>query len=733
MVWLRWQGHSAFEGDVPAAVDQLLEKVCVHESFWAARLASREPVPLAYVPADVRRDQTPIRRLFHDVDSRLRSEAETASSYEARVVAAITLYLGRLSGKNAFDLDYQAPLPAHAPCETARYFARGVPLRVRLDWTATFTEHVAGTAEALAEIGKRGTYARDLVLRFPQITEEHRQKLREIPDVAVGVYANLSEEPLDVPNAELAFLISPAERTIRLAANADVFDQRLLSKIAEEFGHLLSEVGDHPQCPLADAPVVGASDQALLDRWNDATHIDYEPASVPSMFEAQVDRSPDATALVFRGQRISYRQLSRRANQLANLLIARGVKGGDLVGVLMDRSVEMVVTLYAVLKTGAAYVPLDPAYPAHRLAIMVEDARPAMILTQTSRLDQLNGIVAERLAVDGPGLLEGQSTEAPSVAIKPNDVAYVMYTSGSTGRPKGAQVTHGNIQNFFLTLDRQLAGQPPGTWLAVTSISFDISIPELFWTLTRGAEVVLRGSPKADKPAAETTSREGQLDFSLFFRNGLKDNPPTGEHNQLITEAAKFAGEHGFAIRPAALCRRGPGAGGSGSGPARTFSHDGQPSRHLSLCGSHRLQRAGAARRPVPGEPGEKHRALSQELETSGPRRRRTRHCPGPDVHRHGRSDRQRRGPSAMKAWLKNDSTSVREAAWEYPAFQKICEESGQTLDCYLETLSETGLSDLLEFAFERSTRPALCLDPRPVAWRRSNVSRKSASTRWPA
>jgi polyketide synthase PksN len=482
------------QANVPAELDQLLERVCVHESFWAARLAQRDPISLPYLPAEIRRDQPPAQRVRRDLAGSRLCPAGDSFEFFPRAIAAISLYLGRLSGKEAFDLDYQGLSLTGLPREAASYFSTCVPLRIRLTWSESFTEHVRQAEGAIRELEKRGTYARDLVLRYPQITDEHRQRLREIPDVAVAILPAGSDAAIDLPLAQLTFLISQSEPQIALFANADVIDEQLLAKIADELEHMLAQLGTNPQTALADVSLVTPSEQAALDRLNEETRLAYAPTSLPRRFEAQVARTPDATAVVFRDQSVSYRQLNLRANQLANLLIARGVKRGDLVGVLMDRSWEMVASLYAVLKAGAAYVPMDPAYPSHRLEIMVEDAGAAVILTQESRVAQLAAVNAEAIAVDRPSVLEGVSSSLPRIEFEPDDVAYVMYTSGSTGRPKGVMVTHRNINNFFANIDRVLAGDPPGTWLAVTSISFDISIPELFWTLTRGARVILRGS-----------------------------------------------------------------------------------------------------------------------------------------------------------------------------------------------------------------------------------------------
>jgi non-ribosomal peptide synthetase component F/methionyl-tRNA formyltransferase len=683
------------DGTPPAELDRLLERICVHESFWAARLALREAVTLPYVPSDVQRDQSRTEHIRRELDGRPLDAAGDSSKFVAQAVAAISLYLGRLSGKEAFDLDYQSLSLAGLPQQAARYFATSVPLRIRLNWPGSFAEHVQYAEAAISELEKRGTYARDLVLRYPQIAQEHRQKLREIPDVAVAVLPNALDDVADLPKAQLAFLISHSERKIGLVANADVFDERILAKIAEELAHVVAQIGSNPQAVLADVAVVAPCEQTVLDRWNDVTRVDYEPLSVPRMFEAQVERSPEATAIVFRGASISYRELNLRANQLANLLIARGVKQGDLVGVLMDRSVEMVVSLYAVLKAGAAYVPMDPAYPSHRLAIMVEDAAPAVILTQASRVAQVESMKAQLVVVDRPNVLDGQSTKAPSVAIEPDDVAYLMYTSGSTGRPKGAMVTHGNIQNFFLTIDQKLGNDPPGTWLAVTSISFDISIPELFWTLSRGAQVVLRGSGKAVPPAVVTKQPDRKIDFSLFLGNAAgREQVVERVPNRLLLDAAQFAGEHGFTVCPQIQADM-------TNQQSTWITTDGHPDtfRCAGEIGAHTLT-------PLLGQSVETvaknialYRQVWKESGHSGEGRV-TVLVPTFIGQDESAVKNAVRGP--LKAYLKNDLTLVREAAWDFPTFQRMSEEAGQTLDGFLRTISDADLNELLEFAFER-------------------------------
>jgi amino acid adenylation domain-containing protein len=216
------------------------------------------------------------------------------------------------------------------------------------------------------------------------------------------------------------------------------------------------------------------------------------PETIARAFEWQVAASPDSVALICGDQFLTYRQLEIRCTRLARHLQNLGAGPGSLVGIFMDRSIELIVALLGTLKAGAAYVPLDPTYPAERTALVLDDCRASLVIS-TERLRE--GLPAtQRIVLLGGDAadLGDEATDSLQSAATATDLAYVLYTSGSTGKPKGVMLEHRNVLSFFAAMD-QLLGTTPGTWLAVTSTSFDISVLELFWTLTRGFQVVLHG------------------------------------------------------------------------------------------------------------------------------------------------------------------------------------------------------------------------------------------------
>jgi amino acid adenylation domain-containing protein len=224
------------------------------------------------------------------------------------------------------------------------------------------------------------------------------------------------------------------------------------------------------------------------------TEADYpRESTISQLFEQQVARTPDAVAVVSAGRSLTYRELDRRSHQLAHHLQQFGVRPEALVGITVERSVEMMVGLLAILKAGAAYVPMDPSYPVQRIALMIEDSEAQVILATERTRSHLAKTARNIVSIDGDAAaIAANRTHLVSSTARGQNLAYVIYTSGSTGNPKGVMIEHRNVVNFFTGMDRAI-GSDPGVWLAVTSISFDISVLELLWTLTRGFQVVIHG------------------------------------------------------------------------------------------------------------------------------------------------------------------------------------------------------------------------------------------------
>ena len=272
-----------------------------------------------------------------------------------------------------------------------------------------------------------------------------------------------------------------------------IFNRETIARMTGHFETLLREIVSQPDKHLSEFNILTGEEREQVSRTWNQTHMDFESVCLQQLFEAQVAQSPDATAVTFEGQSLTYRQLNERANQLAHYLQTLGVKPDTLVGVYMERSLDMVVGLLGILKAGGAYVPLDPAFPSDRLEFMLSDSNATILLTQEQLADQLTGPKTMKLVCidqdwttitqEYMGNLEPQ--------VRPEHLAYVIYTSGSTGKPKGVQIQHQSVVNFLTSMRQQPGLTKQDILLSVTTLSFDIAGLEIFLPLTTGARLEL--------------------------------------------------------------------------------------------------------------------------------------------------------------------------------------------------------------------------------------------------
>ncbi|MCK1516313.1 amino acid adenylation domain-containing protein [Bradyrhizobium sp. 190] len=286
-----------------------------------------------------------------------------------------------------------------------------------------------------------------------------------------------------------------------------VSPDRVCALMQQALDQLAKALERAPRSPVRQLDVLPYEErQLLLETWNRTQARYPRDRSFIEQFEAQVSHSPDAVALVFGDAELSYGVLNGRANRLARRLRDRGVGTDGVVGLALERGVEMMVALLAVLKAGGAYLPLDPDYPPERLSHMLRDSGAALVLTQRTLLDQFSPVLEETGAQ--AWLLDEQDGDAGGdagnldVAVHPESLAYVIYTSGSTGLPKGVMVRHDAVTNFLATMAEQPGLTCEDRVLGLTSLSFDIAVLELWLPLTMGAQVVL-----ADRAAAHDPSR----------------------------------------------------------------------------------------------------------------------------------------------------------------------------------------------------------------------------------
>ena len=303
--------------------------------------------------------------------------------------------------------------------------------------------------------------------------------------------------PLDSEIAKFDLFLSMEETASGLSGfweyNRDLFEAATIHRMLNHFTLLLETIAANPQTRVSELPLLTPSEhhQVCID-WND-TQAEYpQDRCLHQCFEQQVKQNPDSVAVVFENEHLTYQELNARANQLAHYLHSLGVGPDVLVGICVNRSVDLIVGLLGILKAGGTYVPLDPHYPLERIAYILSDSQAAVLVTTNDLTAQLPSLPDRVvcLAHDWPSI-STYSTHNPSVKAKPDHLAYVLYTSGSTGKPKGVEICHRSLVNFLYSMQNAPGLTGADTLLAVTTICFDIAALEIYLPLIVGAKVIL--------------------------------------------------------------------------------------------------------------------------------------------------------------------------------------------------------------------------------------------------
>jgi amino acid adenylation domain-containing protein len=308
---------------------------------------------------------------------------------------------------------------------------------------------------------------------------------------------NGSQLDIDTETAKFDLALELQERPEGLVGrfeySTDLFDAETIERMVGHFQTLLEGIVANPEQKIAQLPLLTEFERQQLAGWNN-TETDYpKDACIHQLFEQQVERSPDAIALVFEDQQLTYQELNRWANQLARHLRNQGIGPEVMVGICMERSLEMVVGLLGILKAGGAYLPLDPMYPPERLAFMLEDTLVPLVLTQEKLVPMLleQGIPLVCLDTGCPAIAPLRSEENPALQVGSDNLAYVIYTSGSTGTPKGVLLEHQGLCNLATAQIQIFGVQPASRILQFASLSFDASVSEIFMALLAGSTLVL--------------------------------------------------------------------------------------------------------------------------------------------------------------------------------------------------------------------------------------------------
>ncbi len=481
-------------------------------AYWTEKLGDSPPV--TELLTDHARGRAPTyngRSLTQRIDPALKKlldqlAANRQSTPFIVLLAAFMALVRHYTGID--DITVGTPIAGRSRIETEEligFFVNTLLLRADLSGNPTFDEilqRVRGVAlgayahqelplEKLVEALKPERSLNHLVftrIMFALQTRAAGDGLLELP----GLKADWIDIDTGTAKFDLTFVVQETESGLALRAeyNSDLFGEGTIRRLFGHYENLLRGIVENPTAHLSELPLLGAEErQRLLVDWNRTT-TDYPwQQCIPELFEAQARQRPDATAVVFGADSVTYGELNARANQLAHYLRSQNLEPGAPVAICVERSVQMVVGFLGILKAGGAYAPLDPSYPKERLAFMLDDTRTSILLTFQSFLRRFphHGVKTVCFDADG-GLIASQSTENPINRSKPDDVAYVIYTSGSTGQPKGVAVPHRAV-NRLIVKTNYIQLDSTDRIAQVSNISFDAATFEIWGALLNGGQL----------------------------------------------------------------------------------------------------------------------------------------------------------------------------------------------------------------------------------------------------
>lgn len=325
-----------------------------------------------------------------------------------------------------------------------------------------------------------------------------------LPDTEATFAISLEQQQyIEKSNFPLAVLVLPDARLkLLFIYDTDRYSKDAITTLGNQLANILDGFLSAPnQLPEKISLLNGEDQQQILQGWNDTAAPLPNELLVHQLFEHQVATNPTAEAVILENETLSYQQVNERANQLAHFLLAKGLSPDTPVGIFLDRSVEMIVAMLGVIKAGSAYLPLDPAYPQERIAYLLADAKPPMVISRKALRQSLPATSQDIIEIDGDWPeITNASVENPQIAIAPENLVYIIYTSGSSGQPKGVMVTHDNLR-YSTHARRHYYREAVQRYLLLSSFSFDSSVAGLFWTLCQGGALCIPAEEDHKAPA----------------------------------------------------------------------------------------------------------------------------------------------------------------------------------------------------------------------------------------
>ncbi len=481
------------------------------ESFWLKQFMG--DVPELDIPTDFPRPEFRTYKSHRDdfelkpdlINAVKKMGAKAGCSFVSSMLVAFEVFLHRISGQS----DIILGVPSAGQSEEGYNGLVGhcvnmLPLKSHHNGDFTFMEFLKVRKPAIFDAYENQQYTFGSLLKKLNISRDS-SRVPLIPivfNIDIGLNEGVKFEGIkheliinkrEYENFEIFLNASGSGDSLILewSYNTQLFSAETIRGMMEDFTRLLQQVTQNPEIKIRDIDTSGSKNAF---EWNN-TDVKYpKESSLHELINQKVSEYPHKNAVKFRNKNINYQELNERSNRLAHFLIKQGIQKGERIALALDRSEELIISLIAIMKSGAAYVPLDPAYPKKQIEYMLEDSSAKILLTSRAYQNKFSSESQELILEDLENELEECSQEDPNVAVNGSDLAYVIYTSGSSGKPKGTQIEHHSLVNFLLSMQKVPGISPEDRLLAVTTISFDIAGLELYLPLISGAELVVADS-----------------------------------------------------------------------------------------------------------------------------------------------------------------------------------------------------------------------------------------------
>ena len=511
-----------------------------NEAFWVERLRNLQPLTIPFAKQTVSQNkqlQELVATVPEGLMSRLGKHFPDCKGADILFVAFVS-YMARINSTACFDLGFADADITQEIVNLEGLFGLFMPCRIEIDLEQDFATIFNIVQEQIEFAKLHKDYVLNITSRDPILNSLETTDQGKVLPVAVNRISNLEDQQeTQAVGSDVTLVIPDGGQTCSWQYDPEILERENVNRMWTQLMTLLQSIMEDPQQSLAQLPLLPKQERhQILWEWNhnQAGHTIQEKC-IQQLFKQQAEQTPDAVAVEYQGKQLTYDELNKRANQLANYLRNLGVEAEVLVGFCVERSLEMLVGLLGILKAGGAYVPLDPAYPTERLSYMISDAKISVLLTQSSLASLLPDHQAQVVYLDSDWKkIADHSQENPAVANIGENLAYVIYTSGSTGKPKGVMITHKALSRFAQTAQAEYGIVKSDRILQFASINFDIAVEEIFTCLLAGSTLVLR-------------TNEMLADTKTFFQTCAKLrlnilNIPTAYWHSFVGELSSIEG-----------------------------------------------------------------------------------------------------------------------------------------------------------------------------------------------